>query len=96
MPRGSKSAAGLLRGSHQSECVRITCSCLMITDLLQVVNMLDAGLLSRRFIHKLKCKMFQKPANKLKEVCSQAVDKLSSHCLLPVVGTTFEQAANNL
>ena len=30
------------------------------------------------------------------EICSQAVDKLCSHCLFPVVGTSLEQAVNNL
>ena len=41
--------------------------------------------------------------NKLLPICShlqtscyQAVDKLSSHCLFPVVGTSLEQAVNNL
>ena len=35
-------------------------------------------------------------ANKLLQICSQAVDKLCSHCLFPVVGTSLEQAVNNL
>ena len=29
-------------------------------------------------------------------ICSQAVNKLCSHCLFPVVGTSLEQAVNNL
>jgi hypothetical protein len=35
-------------------------------------------------------------ANKLLQRCSQAVDKLCSHCLFPVVGTSLEQVVNNL
>jgi hypothetical protein len=35
-------------------------------------------------------------ANKLLQICSQAVDKLCSHCLFPVVVTSLEQAVNNL
>jgi hypothetical protein len=35
-------------------------------------------------------------ANKLLQICSQAVDKLCSHCLFPVVVTSVEQAVNNL
>jgi hypothetical protein len=34
--------------------------------------------------------------HKLLQICSQAVDKLSSHCLFPVVVTSLEQAGNNL
>jgi hypothetical protein len=37
-----------------------------------------------------------KSANKLLQICSQTVDKLSSHCLFPVVVTSLEQALNNL
>jgi hypothetical protein len=32
----------------------------------------------------------------LLQICSQAVDKLYSHCLFPVVVTSLEQAVNNL
>ena len=35
-------------------------------------------------------------ANKLLQIGSQVVDKLSSHCLFPVVVTSLEQAVNNL
>jgi hypothetical protein len=35
-------------------------------------------------------------ANKLLQICSQAVDKLCSHCLFLVVGTSLEQTVNNL
>jgi hypothetical protein len=35
-------------------------------------------------------------ANKLLQICSQAVNKLCSHCLFPVVGTSLEEAVNNL
>jgi hypothetical protein len=35
-------------------------------------------------------------ANKLLQICSQAVNKLCSHCLFPVVVTSLEQAVNNL
>ena len=34
--------------------------------------------------------------HKLLQICSQAVDKLSSHCLFPVVVTSLEQAVSNL
>jgi hypothetical protein len=34
--------------------------------------------------------------HKLLQICSQAVDKLSSHCLFPVVVTSLKQAVNNL
>jgi DNA/RNA-binding domain of Phe-tRNA-synthetase-like protein len=34
--------------------------------------------------------------HKLLQICSQAVDKLCSHCLFPVVVTSLEQAVNNL
>jgi hypothetical protein len=37
-----------------------------------------------------------KSANKLLQICSQAVNKLSSHCLFPVVATSLKQAVNNL
>jgi hypothetical protein len=37
-----------------------------------------------------------KSANKLLQICSQAVNKLCSHCLFPVVVTSLEQAVNNL
>jgi hypothetical protein len=37
-----------------------------------------------------------KTAYKLLQICSQAVDKLCSHCLFPVVVTSLEQAVNNL
>ena len=35
-------------------------------------------------------------ANKLLQICSQAVDKLCSHCLFPVVVTSLEQAVKQL
>jgi hypothetical protein len=35
-------------------------------------------------------------ANKLLQIWSQAVNKLCSHCLFPVVVTSLEQAVNNL
>jgi hypothetical protein len=35
-----------------------------------------------------------KSANKLLQICSQAVDKLCSHCLFPIVVTTLEQDVN--
>ena len=35
-------------------------------------------------------------ANKLLQICSQAVNKLCPHCLFPVVVTSLEQAVNNL
>jgi hypothetical protein len=36
-------------------------------------------------------------ANKLLQICSQAVDKLCSHCLSYIVAvTSLEQAVNNL
>jgi hypothetical protein len=35
-------------------------------------------------------------ANKLLQICSQAVNKLCSHYLFPVVVTSLEQAVNNL
>ena len=34
--------------------------------------------------------------HKLLQVCSQAVNKLCSHCLFPVVVTSLEQAGNKL
>jgi hypothetical protein len=34
-------------------------------------------------------------ANTLLQICSQAVDKLCSHCLFPVVVTSLEQAVDN-
>ena len=48
-----------------SGCVRIACSGLMITSLLQVVNRLDASWLSRLFIHKFDASCF----NNLQQVC---------------------------
>ena len=48
-----------------SGCVRIACFGLMITSLLQVVNMLDVSWLSRLFIHKLDASCF----NNLHQVC---------------------------
>ena len=33
---------------------------------------------------------------KLLQICSQAVNKLPSHCLFPVVATSLDQAINNL
>jgi hypothetical protein len=33
---------------------------------------------------------------KLLQICSQAVNKLCSHCLFPVVVTGLDQAVNNL
>ena len=39
--------------------------------------------------------IYKKSANKLyKNVCSQAVDKLCSHCLFQVVGASLEQAVD--
>ena len=35
-----------------------------------------------------------KSVHKLLQVCSQAVNKFSLHCLLPVVATSLEQAVN--
>ena len=35
-------------------------------------------------------------ANKLLQICSQAVDKLCPHYLFPVLVTSLEQAVNNL
>jgi hypothetical protein len=43
--------------------------------------------------HKLLQVMY---ANKLLQICSQAVNNLWSHCLFPVVVTSLEQAVNNL
>jgi hypothetical protein len=37
-----------------------------------------------------------KSANKLLQICSQAVDKLCSYCLFPVGVTSLKQAVNNL
>ena len=51
--------------------------------------------------HKIRlCREFSssccRPANELYQVCLQAVDKMSSHCLYQVVGTSLRQAVNNL
>ena len=45
--------------------------------------------------HK-KCTSCYRSANKLLQICSQAVDKLCSHCLFPVVVTILDQDVNNL
>ena len=37
-----------------------------------------------------------KPANKLQDACSQAVDMMCSHCLFSGVETSLEQAVNDL
>ena len=42
------------------------------------------------------CTSCCKSANKLLQICSQAVDKLCSHCLFPVVVTSLDQAVNSL
>ena len=47
------------------------------------------------FVHVKTHKLLQ-VYNKLLQVCSQAVDKMCSHCLFPVVVTSLEQAVNNL
>ena len=69
--RNVQVAASLLQACYLavikpiSGCVRIACSGLMITSLLQVVNRLDASCLSRLFIHKLDASCF----NNLQQVC---------------------------
>jgi hypothetical protein len=40
--------------------------------------------------------LVNKSANKLSQIYSQAVDKLCSHCLFPVIEKSLEQAVNNL
>ena len=57
----------------------------LLADLLQDV----------RFLHVKRTSCYRS-ANKLLQICSQAVDKLCSHCLFPVVVTSLEQAVNNL
>jgi hypothetical protein len=47
-------------------------------------------------VHTWKRTSCSRSANKLLQVCSQAVDKLCSHCLFPVAVTSLEQAVNNL
>jgi hypothetical protein len=47
-------------------------------------------------VHAQKRTSCYKSANKLLQICSQAVDKLCSHCLFPVIVTSLEQAVNNL
>ena len=50
--------ASLLKATSLAVCVRISCSGLMITSLLQVVNRFDASWLLRHFIHKLDASFF--------------------------------------
>ncbi len=47
-------------------------------------------------VHKQKRTTCNKSANKLLQVCSQAVNKMSSHCLFPVVETSLWQLVEQL
>ena len=47
-------------------------------------------------VHTQKRTSCYKFTNKLLQICLQAVSKLSSHCLFPVVITSLEQAVDNL
>jgi hypothetical protein len=49
-----------------------------------------------RLYTRKNAQVIYKSANTLPRICSQAVDKLFSHCLFPVVVTNLEQAVNNL
>ena len=80
-----------------SGCVRVACSGLMITSLLQVVNSLDASWLSRLSIYKLDVSCF----NNLQQVCKYQVTTskfLQTWCYLmkPVKPTTWIKSVVSL
>ena len=88
-PETRKSFVGLLPCSHQfkliSGHVHVACSGLMITSLLQVVNMLDASCIVMTFIHQLDASIFLQQSCKYQVSASliftdfiQLDDKLAS------------------
>ena len=54
-----------------------------------LLNIVDCKHSKLHELHTQKRTTCNKSANKLLQVCSQAVNKMSSHCLFPVVETSL-------
>ena len=97
--RNAQVAASLLQACYHavikttSGCVRIACSGLMMTSVLQAVNRLAADWLARIFIHKLDAGCF----NNLRQVCIIKLQVwFSQTCCNVMNSTDLLQLVDNL
>ena len=80
--------------AHASFFTRIKHVCFCSADNFRVRPALRKKYISAE--HCVKRTSCYKPANELQDACSQAVDKMCSHCLFSGVETSLEQAVNDL